>query len=116
MINGGEQRYVVRGVGLLNPRRSRNVTVAVNQGVAIKVSDIADVRIGHASRLGMVQFNKDDDAVEGIVVMRRGGNASEVLDRVRDKIKEINNDALPGHADRAVLRQAEPSGYDARHG
>lgn len=96
VINGGEQRYVVRGVGLLQSTGDiRNVTVAVNQGVAIKVSDIADVRIGHAPRLGMVQFNKDDDAVEGIVVMRRGGNASEVLDRVRDKIKEINNDALP---------------------
>ena len=89
VINGGEQRYVIRGVGLLQTLDDiRNVTIAVNQGVPVTVSDIAEVRIGNAPRLGMVQFNKEDDAVEGIVVMRRGGDASEVLARLR---KEINN-------------------------
>jgi cobalt-zinc-cadmium resistance protein CzcA len=95
VINGGEQRYVVRGVGLLRTLDDiRNVTVAVNQGVPVKVSDIAEVRIGNAPRLGMVQFNKEDDAVEGIVVMRRGGDASEVLARLREKINDLNTSGV----------------------
>jgi cobalt-zinc-cadmium resistance protein CzcA len=95
VINGGEQRYVVRGVGLLQTLDDiRNVVVSVNQGVPVKVSNIAEVAIGNAPRLGMVQFNKDGDVVEGIVVMRRGGNASEVLARVRQKIVELNTSGV----------------------
>ena len=95
VITGGEQRYVVRGVGLLQSLDDiRDVVVAVNQGVPVKVADLAEVKIGNAPRLGMVKFNKDDDAVEGIVVMRRGGNASEVLERVRQKITELNTSGI----------------------
>ena len=96
VMRAGEQQYVVRGVGLLKSMDDiRNVVVAVNQGVPIRAADVAEVRIGNAPRLGMVQFNKEDDVVEGIVVMRRGGNASEVLARVREKIKELNAGSLP---------------------
>ncbi|MGA2090550.1 MAG: CusA/CzcA family heavy metal efflux RND transporter [Endomicrobiales bacterium] len=95
VINGGEQRYVVRGVGLLQSLDDiRNVVIAVNQGVPVRVSDIAQVRMGNAPRLGMVKFNRNNDAVEGIVVMRRGGNASEVLARVRKKIADLNTSGI----------------------
>jgi heavy metal efflux system protein len=95
VINGGEQRYVVRGVGLLQTLDDiRHVTVAVNQGVPVKVSDIAEIRVGNAPRLGMVQFNKEDDAVEGIILMRRGSDASEVLARVREKINDLNTSGV----------------------
>ncbi|HQR02497.1 MAG: efflux RND transporter permease subunit [Proteobacteria bacterium] len=90
-VTAGEQRYVVRGVGLIQTLDDiRNVVVAVNQGVAVRVGDIAEVTIGHAPRLGQVQFNDKDETVEGIVLMRRGGNATEMLDRVKKRIQEIN--------------------------
>ncbi|MFI5303450.1 MAG: efflux RND transporter permease subunit [Nitrospiria bacterium] len=96
IIHSGEQQYVVRGVGLLQSLEDiRNVVVAVNQGVAVKIGDICEVQIGNAPRLGVVQFNQEPDIVQGIVLLRRGGNASEVLDRVRDKIKELNSGLLP---------------------
>jgi len=92
----GEQSFVVRGVGLLgNNDDIRKVVVAVNDGIPIRVGDLAQVRVSNAPRLGMFQFNGDEDAVEGIVLLRRGENATEVLARVRDKVNEINKYILP---------------------
>ena len=90
-VRTGEQRYVVRGVGLIQSLEDiRNVVVAVNQGVPVRVGDVSEVSIGNAPRLGQVQFNDQDETVEGIVLMRRGGNATEMLQRVRERIDAIN--------------------------
>ncbi|HTH94062.1 MAG TPA: CusA/CzcA family heavy metal efflux RND transporter [Rhodocyclaceae bacterium] len=90
-VRTGEQRYVVRGVGLIQTLDDiRNIVVAVNKTVPIRVGDVAEVTIGNAPRLGQVQFDDKDEAVEGVVLMRRGGNATEMLDRVRKRIDEIN--------------------------
>lgn len=96
IFSNGEQGFVVRGVGLLgNNDDIRRVVVAVNNGVAVRVGDIAEVKVGNAPRLGMFQFNDNPDAVEGIILLRRGENASEVLGRVREKVSEINGHILP---------------------
>jgi cobalt-zinc-cadmium resistance protein CzcA len=98
LIDAGEQQYTVRAVGLLRSLADiRNVVVGVNQDVPVRVSDLADVRIGNAPRLGMVKFNRHDDVVEGVVLLRKGANASEVLAKVHEKIIEINRDILPGN-------------------
>ena len=91
VLNNGEQRYVVRGVGLIQSEEDiRDIVVAENKAIPIRVGDVADVGVGYAPRLGQVQFNDMDDIVEGIVLMRRGGNATEMLNRVRARIDEIN--------------------------
>jgi cobalt-zinc-cadmium resistance protein CzcA len=99
LMPGGEQQYVVRGVGLVKTLDDiRNIVVAnvVGTGSAsrlnapIRVGDLAAVQFGNAERLGQVQFDKDAETVEGIVLMRRGQSASEVLARVRTKVNEIN--------------------------
>ncbi len=96
IFSNGEQGFVVRGVGLLNNNDDiKKVVVVVNNGVPIRVGDIAEVKVGNAPRLGMFQFNENDDSVEGIILLRRGENATEVLARVRDKISEINGHVLP---------------------
>ena len=96
LLPAGEQQFVVRGVGLFkNIGDIKQVVVAVNQGVPIRIGDVATVEIGFAPRLGMFQYGENADAVEGIVFLRRGENATEVLARVRDKIKVINNHILP---------------------
>lgn len=96
LIHAGEQQYTVRGVGQIQSMDDiRNVVVAVAKGVPVRVGDLADVVAGHAPRLGMVQFDRQDDVVEGIVVMRRGENASVVLARVRSEINHLNNGLLP---------------------
>lgn len=96
LVSSGEQQYVVRGVGLLQSIDDmKNIVIAVNQGVPVRVSDLAEVRVGNVPRLGKVQFNEKDDVVEGIVLLKRNENASEVLARVRERVDEINKFVLP---------------------
>ena len=96
LLPSGEQQFVVRGVGLLkNVDDIKKVVVTINNGVPIRIGDIAKVVIGNAPRLGMFQFNDNPDSVEGIVYLRRGENATEVLARVRDTIENINKQILP---------------------
>ena len=96
ILPSGEQQFVVRGVGLLkNIADIKQVVVAVNKGIPVRIGDIATVQIGNAPRLGLFQFDSNPDSVEGIVYLRRGENASEVLARVREKISNINNQILP---------------------
>ena len=96
VLPSGEQQFVVRGVGLLRSLEDiRRVVVTVNNGVPVRIGDVATVEIGNAPRLGMFQFDDNPDSVEGIVYLRRGENASEVLARVREKIVTINAHILP---------------------
>lgn len=96
LLPAGGQQFVVRGVGLLKTVDDiKRVVIAVNQGIPIRIGDVAQVEIGNAPRLGMFQFDENPDSVEGIVYLRRGEDASEVLARVRDKIQTINQHILP---------------------
>ena len=96
VLPSGEQQFVVRGVGLLkNIEDIKQVIIAVNKGVPVRIGDVATVQIGNAPRLGLFQFDNNPDSVEGIVYLRRGENASEVLARVREKVTNINNHILP---------------------
>ena len=72
-----------------------NVLVTNLNGTPLKIAQLGDVRIGHAVRLGKVETPTNDDAVLGVVIMRRGENASEVIQRVEDKVKELNSSILP---------------------
>src|ERR1700674_3806100 len=68
----GGQFYYVRGIGLVrNTDDIGNIVVGANKGVPIRIRDIGDVSIGHAPRLGEFGFQKNDDAVEGVILMRR---------------------------------------------
>lgn len=91
------QAYVVRGIGILNNiDEIRNVVVDNFNGTPVYVKTIAEVAESALPRLGQVGRDQDPDVVEGIVVMRKGGNPSEVIARLKDKITEINNTILPG--------------------
>ena len=96
LLPSGEQQFVVRGVGLLkNIDDIKQFVVTINNGVPIRIGDVALVEIGNAPRLGMSQFNDNPDSVEGIVYLRRGENATEVLARVRNTVENINKHVLP---------------------
>ncbi len=96
LLPSDEQQFVVRGVGLLrNIDDIKRVVISIHNGVPIRIGDVARVEIGNAPRLGMFQFNENPDSVEGIVYLRRGENATEVLARVRNTVENINKQALP---------------------
>jgi cobalt-zinc-cadmium resistance protein CzcA len=92
----GGQFYYVRGLGLIRDQADiASVIVGTQNGVPVRIRDVGDVTIGHAPRLGEFGFNKVDDAVEGVILMRRGEQTQTVLQGVQAKTKEINDHILP---------------------
>lgn len=90
------QSYVVRGIGLLNNiDEIRNVIVDNINGTPIYVQNVAEVTESNLPRLGQVGRDADPDVVEGIVVMRKGENPSEVISRLKEKIAYLNAAGLP---------------------
>ena len=100
-IEHGSELYIVRGLGFIqNLDDIRNIAVDTRNGTPIKISNLGAVQIGEQLRLGRVGKlvpggADEEDAVEGIVILRRGENALEVLKRVRAKVEDINEHYLP---------------------
>ena len=96
VIEKNGQAYVVRGIGLLDSKKDiENTIVDIFNGNPVLVKDVATVQETSAPRVGQVGLNDNDDVVEGIIVMRKGENPSEVLRRVKEKIEELNTSILP---------------------
>lgn len=96
VIVDNSQAYVVRGIGLLNNvEEIGNIIVTNINGTPILVKDVADVDVSALPRLGQVGRDGQSDVVEGIIVMRKGENPSEVIKRVQNKITYLNEKILP---------------------
>src|SRR5579859_150681 len=96
----GGQFYYVRGLGLVRSTDDiGEIVVASNNGAPVRIKDIGRVEIGHAPRLGIFGFQdkqkNNDDAVEGVILMRRGEQTQNVLEGVEKKTEEINKNILP---------------------
>jgi len=96
----GGQFYYVRGLGLIKSNDDiGEVVVGSNNGVPIRVKDIGRVEIGNAPRLGIFGFQEktknNNDAVEGVILMRRGEQTQNVLAGVEKKTDELNRAVLP---------------------
>jgi cobalt-zinc-cadmium resistance protein CzcA len=92
----GGQFYYVRGLGRIRtPEDIENTVVSVHDGIPVLVKDVGRVEIGYAPRLGQFGFNRTGDAVEGVILMRKGEQAQVVLKRVQNKTSELNNSILP---------------------
>jgi cobalt-zinc-cadmium resistance protein CzcA len=96
VIEKNDQAYVVRGIGLLTSIPDiENIIVDYINGVPILVKNVARVKESAMPRLGQVGRENENDVVEGIVVMRKGQNPSEVIDRLKAKVVELNEHILP---------------------
>jgi cobalt-zinc-cadmium resistance protein CzcA len=97
----GGQFYYVRGLGLVKTTEDIGEIVvgSGNAGAPIRVKDIGRVVIGTAPRLGIFGFQENgknnNDAVEGVILMRRGEQTQNVLQGVEKKTAELNRDLLP---------------------
>jgi cobalt-zinc-cadmium resistance protein CzcA len=92
----GGQFYYVRGLGRMNTLEDiGNVVLAVNNGTPVLLKDVGRVVIGIAPRLGEFGYEKQDDAVEGVILLRTGEKTQDVLKRVEAKTKELNEQILP---------------------
>src|SRR5262245_33284567 len=96
-VNIGPQAAVVRGVGLIRGVDDLgNTMLSQSGGNPVLVRDVAAVKVGFRPRLGIAGIDSDDDAVQGIVLMRRGEKSTPTILRVEQEVEHINgSDILP---------------------
>ena len=109
MIVQNNQAFAVRGLGLIKDiHQIGNIVISNNNGVPVIVNDVATVSVSNLPRLGWIGRSDanvdkdgkrtvvdDPDAVEAIIVMRKGENPTEVVNALKAEINKLNNDILP---------------------
>ncbi|MBI5021761.1 MAG: efflux RND transporter permease subunit [Ignavibacteriales bacterium] len=97
ILERNSDQYIVRGVGLIKDVSDiENIVLKSHEGTPTYIRDVAQVQIGEAVRMGAAMINGNNECVGGIVMMLRGENSREVVKRVEDKVREINeNNILP---------------------
>jgi cobalt-zinc-cadmium resistance protein CzcA len=97
LLERGADQFIVRGVGLIKDVNDiENIVLRSAGGTPTSIRDVAQVKVGEAVRMGAAMKNGKDECVGGIVMMLRGENSRDVVRRVEEKVKEINeNNLLP---------------------
>ena len=94
-IEQNSNQYYIRGIGVVKSLEDvGNITVKTVNGIPIKVSDVAKVQLGHATRFGAVTRNGEGEVVAGIAIMLKGENFQEVIKNVKERINQIQK-SLP---------------------
>ncbi|MCL7986474.1 CusA/CzcA family heavy metal efflux RND transporter [Sphingobacterium sp. lm-10] len=87
--------YFIRGIGLITTLEDiENIPVKTDGTVPILIKDVAQVGFGSAVRYGALTFNGEVDAVGGVVMMLKGENSNNVVNRIKEKLPTIQN-SLP---------------------
>ena len=82
--------YIIRGKGYITDIKDiEGIPLMTKGSIPIRVKDVATVQMGGELRLGIVEENGEGEKVGGIVIMRYGENAKEVIDLVKNKIKDV---------------------------
>ena len=91
LVEMGETEFMVRGLGYIESLEDlKNIAVGVDKlGTPILLGNVAQVQIGPELRRGILEWNGEGEIVGGIVVMRYGENAMEVIKRVKQKLKDL---------------------------
>jgi len=85
------EQYLIRSVGLVrNLDDIRNIVLKEDKGTPIYIRDVAQVKMGTEVRYGAMIKNGYTEAVGGVVLMTSGGNAKEIVSRVKERVAEIN--------------------------
>jgi heavy metal efflux system protein len=108
------EQYLIRSMGLIrNVDDIRNIVLKENAATPVYLRDVADVRIGEEVRYGAMIKGGYTESVGGVVMMTAGGNAKEIVSRVKERVAEINSKTMiPGglqivpYYDRSLLVDA----------
>jgi len=98
LIEFGGTEYNIRGRGYARSVKDFEniVLVASDNGTPIRIKDVGQVVVGPDIRRGIAELDGEGEVVSGIVVMRQGQNALDVINRVKAKIREIEPGLPPG--------------------
>lgn len=87
--------YFIRGIGLVSSLEDiGHIVIKTVSGIPVLVKDVATVQLGSAIRYGSVTYNGEKEVVGGIVMMLKGANSADVVNRIKEKMKTIQN-SLP---------------------
>src|SRR3989338_5545810 len=91
------EQYIVRGIGIIQSIEDiENIVLKENEGVPVYVKDVAKIEFGPETRQGALVVDGKGEGVAGIVMMIRGGSGKEIVTKVKERVKEINeNKILP---------------------
>ncbi len=91
LVEMGETEYMVRGLGYIKSVDDlRNIPLGVDQrGTPILLRNIATIKIGPELRRGLADYNGTGEAVGGVIIMRYGENALEVIKNVKKRLAEL---------------------------
>ncbi|WP_448606950.1 efflux RND transporter permease subunit [Paenimyroides ceti] len=100
VLNRGDQGYVVRGIGLVkNLEDIGQIVVKTEKGIPILLNDLGSLKYGNLERKGILGYtdrNRDySESVQGIVLLLKGQNPSDVLKGINKNVEELNNVILP---------------------
>ena len=85
------EQHLVRGLGLVkNVEDIQGIVLKEVDGTPVYIRNVADVKIGHQVRQGVLVKNGVTESVGAVVMMMRGGNAKEVVGRIKARVREIN--------------------------
>lgn len=94
-IEENANQYYIRGIGVAKSLGDiADITVKNVAGTPVRVGDVADVRLGHATRFGAVTRNGEGEVVAGIAIMLKGENFQEVIKNVKHRMAQIQK-SLP---------------------
>ncbi len=97
VLEMSEREYFVRGRGYLTSASDiENIVIRADRGTPVRVGDVAHVSMGGDIRRGAADFDGKGETVSGIVVMRYGENALDVIGRVERKLQELKPTLPPG--------------------
>lgn len=93
LLEKSSMEYMIRGLGYIRNKIEieKIPLMTTSNGSVITIQDVADVQLGSAFRRGLLDKNGTGEVVGGIVVMRYGENASEVIEKVKERIKWVSN-------------------------
>ncbi|THV60456.1 efflux RND transporter permease subunit [Chryseobacterium candidae] len=100
MLPRGNLAYVIRGIGLVKDLDDLGkIVVKTQNGVPVFLNDVGTLKYGNLERKGILGYTDHkrnySESVEGIVLLLRGQNPSQVLEGVHEAIEELNNETLP---------------------
>ncbi|QVW36540.1 efflux RND transporter permease subunit [Geobacter sulfurreducens] len=98
LLEQADAEYLIRGRGYVkSPADIENIVVTADmRGTPVYVKNLGTVQMGGAIRRGLLDLNGEGEVVGGIVVMRYGENAKDVIDRVKEKITALEKGLPPG--------------------
>lgn len=89
--------YIIKGMGYIkNIKEIENIPLKTINSIPVRVKDIASVQMGGELRLGIIDENGGGEKVGGIVIMRYGENAKDVIERIKAKLPDIEKGLPPG--------------------